>query len=429
MTHRIFYGWYLVGVAFITSAMSTGIQAYTLGVFLRPMAEQFDWSRTMVSVSHTVGIVTSALCTPLVGPLIDRYGGRVIMVGGALISGAALMGLGLVRSLWHFYVLRGFLFSFGHVGTASLVTTVTLSNWFVRQRGRAVAIGMMGVSVSAMVLPPMCQWIITAYGWPMAWVVLGLATWGLIIPPAAIFMRRRPEDMGLHPDGDPIALDPTCPLVQRRSVEAIKTDQAIWTRRAAVHTRALWLLVGAFGCAGMALTGMMLHLIPFLQDMGYSPTVAAGSMTAWGLAGFLVKPLWGLLIDRVPVRLCAIGEFGLCGSGIGAILVASRTGRWELVYAAVFVFGLGVGGVLTVSEVVWANYFGRLTLGTVRSIAVPFQISLNAFGPLLAGVAYDITHSYRGAFFVFMGTYALASLLIACTTPPVPPEVTAARMP
>jgi MFS family permease len=141
----------------------------------------------------------------LIGPLIDRRGGRELMVVGALITGAGLAAIGLVQTLWRFYLVRGLVVSVGMLCMGSLVVNVVLANWFVRLRGRAVAFAAMGVSVAAIVLPPLTQWSIEQFGWRATWGILGARVILLVTAPAALIMRWRPEDMGLHPDGDSAA--------------------------------------------------------------------------------------------------------------------------------------------------------------------------------------------------------------------------------
>jgi OFA family oxalate/formate antiporter-like MFS transporter len=424
---RWFYGWNIVGLSFIASAMSMGVSAYTLGVFMRPMTEELGWSRAMISGTQSVSTFTTGLLAPLVGPVLDRRGGKALMVVGAAISGTALICLSLVQHLWGFYLFRGLLFTVGQLGMGSLVINVAISNWFVRKRGRAIAIGAMGTSVAAMTLPIWSERLIADYGWRTAWIALGLLTWVLVIPAAALIMRRRPEDMGLQPDGDPDSTQPAAALAAPpgRVTEAQRSRDAVWTRRAAMGTPALWLIIGAFGLASMGMGAMLLHLVPFLEDSGQSAAAAAGAITALGLAGLIFKPIWGMLIDRYPVRYCAMVEFLICGSAVGAILAAGNSGSVPFAYLATFYFGVGIGGVITVNEVVWANYFGRRTLGTVRSIAMPFQIISSAGGPLLAGIAYDRTGSYQGAFLFFIATYLLATVLMALLRAPQPPRTAA----
>ena len=409
--YPIYYGWYIVAIAFVASMMSSGVQAYTLGVFLKPMTDDLGWTRTDISIGQTVSTVVTGLLAIVVGPVIDRRGGRGLMVVGALIGGAGFMALGSVHDLWQYYAIRGGLITIGSVGMGALVVNVAVSNWFVRMRGRAVAIGAMGTSVSALILPTLSTSLMVAYGWRTAWVVIGAAVWVLVIPLAWLVMRRRPEDYGLYPDGDS---EPPDGAAQR--VEQAGND--VWTRAQVLRTPTLWMLIATFGFSQMGLGAMLLHLIPYLTDIGFSPAEAARGFGMIGAAGLLSKPLWGLGLERFQTRWMAAAEFLLMALAIGLIL--SITSALTM-YVAIFILGLGIGGVVTVQEVVWANYFGRLTLGTVRGVGRPFTIVSSAGGPVFAGVAYDVGGSYELAFTVFIGTYLVAAALIVLTPRPVSP--------
>lgn len=394
--------------------MSAGVQAYTLGVFLKPMTEDLGWTRTDLSLGQTVATVVTGLMAVIVGPIIDRRGGRGLMIGGAIVGGLGFIALGQVQNLWHYYAVRGGLITVGSVGMGTLVVNVAVSNWFRRMRGRAVAIGAMGISMSALFLPTLSTMLIGSVGWRHAWAVLGVMIWVIVIPASALIMRRRPEDYGLNPDGDDSSIE--------SQVRAGQVQEEVrWTRRQAVRTPALWMLIITFGIGSTGLGAMLLHLIPYLTDIGFSATQAAAGFGMIGLAGLLSKPFWGLSLERFQTRFCAATDFLLFA--LSLVLILSINGI-VMMYVAIFVLGLGIGGVITVQEVVWANYFGRLTLGTVRSIGRPFTIVTSAGGPVFASVAYDVGGSYRIAFMVFIVTYLIAAILILVTPRPVPPPVT-----
>ncbi len=406
----VYYGWYVVGIAFIASMMSAGVQAYTLGVFLKPMTAALGWSRTDISLGQTVSTFATGILALVVGPIMDRRGGRVLIVIGAAVSGLGFIALGQVHTLWQYYLVRGALLTVGSVGMGTLVVNVAISNWFVRMRGRAIAIGSMGVSVSALIMPPLSTHLIAAFGWRTAWAVIGVLVWIVVIPAAAYVMRRRPEDHGLEVDG---GAPPAGHVTRVRTAGDVR-----WTRRQAARTPALWMLIVSFGFASMGLGAMLLHLYPYLTDRGFTPGEAAAGFSTIGITGLISKPLWGVALERYETRLCACAEFLSMGLGILLVLLIRNVAT---MFGAIFVLGIGIGGVITVQEVVWANYFGRLTLGTVRSIGRPFTIVTSAGGPVLAGAAYDIGGSYTVAFIVFVITYVIAAGLILVTPQPRPP--------
>ncbi|MCC6237548.1 MAG: MFS transporter [Dehalococcoidia bacterium] len=413
----VYYGWYIVAVAFISSMMSAGIQAYGLGVFVTPMTSELGWSRTDISLGQTISTAFSGIVGLFMGGLLDRRGGRALTVWGALIAGAGFILLGQVQNLWQYYLVKGGVLTLGMAGMGGMVANVVVSNWFVRRRGQAIAITAMGTSVAAIIVPSLAAQMIDLFGWRTAWAVLGVAVWVLVIPSAALVMRRRPEDHGLVPDGRYVAPRAGDRLAaQRAAVDGIR-----WTRGQAMRTPALWMLILTFGLGSMGFGAMLLHLIPFLTDSGYTRIEAAGAFSMLGVSGLISKPIWGVIADRIPSRFAAAAEFLLLALGILFISIAPTL---PLMYGAIFTMGVGVGGIITLQETVWADYFGRLTLGTVRAVGRPFTIVSSAGGPVLAGLAYDLRNSYEVAFLAFIAAYLVAAVMIVLTPTPRPPRST-----
>jgi MFS transporter, OFA family, oxalate/formate antiporter len=413
--HLVYYGWYIVAVAFIASMMSTGLQVYTLGVFLKPMTEDLGWTRTDLSLGQTVSTVCSAFLAFWVGPMLDRHGGRVLMVIGGIAMGVGFVALGLVHALWQYYLVKGLLITVGSSLAGLLVVNVALSNWFVRRRGIAIGIAAMGVSVAALVTPLVSTALIEAYGWRQAWMIIGVTVPIVIVPLAVFVMRRRPEDHGLEPDGGPGNGAPP----RKSKMASMALQGVVWTRREAMRTRALWILVAAFSLASMGLSALFLHLIPYFSDSGLSPGQAASIFSMIGLAGIISKPLWGMALDRFTTRYCATSEFLLMGAGLTAVVLLDDP---IALHFAVFLLGVGIGGVSTVQEVVWADYFGRATIGMIRGLTRPFTVIAGASGPVVAGLAFDLRGSYEGAFMLFVATYVVAAVVVLFAPYPTPPE-------
>ena len=173
----VFYGWYLVAVALITAMMSSGIQAYGMGIFVTPMTEELGWSRTDISLGQTASTAVLGFAGPFIGGVIDRRGGRELIVIGALVSGVGYVLFGQVQELWQYYVVKAGIQTVGQACMGALVVNVMLSNWFVRRRGRAIAIAAMGTSVTALLLPTVAARLIEAVGWRETWTFLGIAVW------------------------------------------------------------------------------------------------------------------------------------------------------------------------------------------------------------------------------------------------------------
>lgn len=409
----VFYGWYIVLAAFVASMMATGLQVYSLGVFLKPMTEDLGWSRTDLSLGQTISTLCSGGVAFWVGPLLDRHGGRVLMVIGAVAMGVGFIALGLVQELWQYYLVKGVLVTAGSAMAGLVVVNVALSNWFVRRRGIAIGVAAMGVSVAALVTPTITTALIDAYGWRASWMILGVTIPLAIVPMSLLVLRRRPEDHGLEPDGG----GPARPVSASRAASMAMQGVA-WTRREAMRTRSLWMLIAAFSLGSMGLSALFLHMIPYLSDSGLSAGQAASIFGMVGLAGLVSKPLWGLALDRYNTSHCAAFEFLLMGAGLGAVTLVHDV---LLLHAAVFLLGLGIGGVSTVQEVVWADYFGRTTIGMIRGLSRPFTVLASAGGPVFAALAYDSRGSYELAFGVFIVTYVAAAAVILVTPYPTAP--------
>jgi len=420
--HSIFYGWYIVFAALVAAMMATGMQVYSLGVFLKPMTEDLGWSRTDLSIGQTASTLCSGVVAFWVGPLLDRHGGRVLMVIGGVAMGAGFVALGLVQELWQYYLVKGLLVTAGSALAGLVVVNVAISNWFIRRRGVAIGVAAMGVSFAAVFTPVISTALINAYGWRPAWMILGVTIPLLIVPLSLFVMRRRPEDHGLEPDGG--VGDGRGPSKARAASMAMQS--VVWTRRTALRTRSLWLLSAAFALGSMGLSALFLHLVPYLSDSGLSAGQAASIFGMVGLAGLISKPLWGLALDRFNTSYCAASEFLLMAAGLFAITVVEHV---LVLHVAVFVLGLGIGGVSTVQEVIWADYFGRATIGMIRGLTRPMTVLASAGGPVLAALAYDTRGSYELAFYVFIATYLAAACVVLIAPYPTPPAPPAADEP
>lgn len=419
---KLFHGWYIVAVAFLALFMSTGLRDYSQGVFMKPMSEELEWSRGAISSIQAVGLVINGLFGLFIGSILDRRGGRALMLFGAVVTGLGFIALGFVQEIWHFFLIRGLVLGVGTLCLGNLVANVAVSNWFIRKRGRAIAMAAMGVPFAGVIITPLSQVLIDNLGWRNAWTIIGAMVLVVMLAPIAIFVRRRPEDMGLRPDGDPPS-GPDPRSLSAVQVAAMKAD-VVWTLAQVVRTRALWLIMIAFGLSGMGLFAMIMHIVPYVSDIGYAAAVAAGVQSIQAAASMASKLVWGLLLERFEVRVVSVLSFACAATGMGLLLASSSI---EMVVLSLIVFALGMGGQGPIQEVVWANYFGRLSLGTVRSIGMPFMIATGAAGPIMTGLVYDATSSYQIAFITLIGAYCLAGALMMAVRPPRHPDVVSGR--
>jgi OFA family oxalate/formate antiporter-like MFS transporter len=408
----IYYGYWIIGAAMVAQFIAVGSQMSVSGAFLKPMTEDLGWTRSEFALAQTVGRFLMAFVGFFIGVYIDRYGGRVMMVVGVTILGFALFATSEITEFWQWLVLRGIVFTLGAALVGNLVVNVTLSKWFVEKRGRAIAMASVGVSLAGVVFPPLMTVFIDEWGWRAGWRVLALICWAGVYP-AAMVMRRQPEDIGLHPDN--------------RSTEemasavgaAVRADyDNSLTRREALRTSSLYLIVIAFGLGGVGIGATLLHTIPFLTDEGFSRSTAALMSSVMSIAALVSKPFWGWTIDFFRPKTLA--SLGFVGSGVGMVVVilAAQAGSIPMLVTGYLAIGFGFGGQIPLQETIWGSYFGRRHLGAVRSVAMPFSLVLGAGGPLAISAYFDIVHNYYGAFFAVGVCWALAAVLVLMVQQP-----------
>ena len=414
---KFFYGWTIVAVGFLAHIASAFSISSTLSVFLKPLSNDLGISRGVFSLIRSGEILIGAAAAPLVGTLIDRHGGRWLMAAGGLVSGAGFLLLGQAKDFWQFLLFRWLLISPGDALMGQMVVNVSISRWFVRMRGRALALAGMGHGLAKVGMPLLVAALIVHTGWRTAWVVFGILTMVLVVGPSVLFMRRRPEDMGLLPDGRSRAQhDSGAPaneddLARARAAIA----DVAWSRREALCTPAFWLIIATFGVAHVGVTGLNLHVFAFVSDQGHPAMVAALVMSIIAFMQFSTPMVWGLLAERSDIGRLIMAKFLIQAAGI--FLALSTPGLLSL-YAGFFLYGIGMGGTSILAEMIWANYFGRISLGKIRGMGSLLTHAFSAGGPPFFGLLFDFTQSYDLSFSIFIGLLIVSAFLSLLLHPP-----------
>ena len=397
-----FYGWIVLACLCCAGFARQGPAVATLSIFIEPLTGEFGWSRTALSGAVSLGGVLAAIAAPLIGPVLDRRGSRLVLCAAVLVNGILLMMLSLTPSLLVFYLL----FCVARMNWAApfeLGLYGGLNNWFVRRRALASSVVTLAQAAGLVAMPLVAQIAIVQQGWRAAWLVLGAATLLIGFVPAWLLLARRPEDLGLLPDGAALARAGAAGATTRSPAAA--TEPA-YSRRQALGTGAFWLLLLYTALVYPVQAGVSLHQAPFLIERGIEPTTAALIVSAFSLTSALAAMVCGVLPRTVPIRY-PLAATGAILTVAVVLLLGVRSASQG--YLAAGLFGFGIGAILTLLPVAWADYFGRAHFGAIRGVALPAQVLAQAAGPLFSGALHDLTGSYTAALQCFA---ALAGLSI-----------------
>ena len=381
-------GWQVAAASGVGVFVSfASLLVYTFGVFLKPIAEEFGWSREAVSAAFGIAAMTVAVCSPPLGYLLDRNRPQRIIVPGLIVFGCAFASLSLLTAhLWHLYAV---FFVFGIVGnaTAQMAYSRAVTSWFDVRRGTALALVMSGGAIGAMVLPPIAQALIGALGWRGACLALGAMVVVIGVPTVGAFVRERP-----------------------RAQSAIAAAVEGSTVREAAMSRAFWILVAVLFCVSIAQNGAITHIAALLTDRGVPTRGAALAISAMGAASLLGRLTTGWLIDRffaarvsfILLAISALGTFVLAGaSSLGAGVAAAA------------LIGFGMGGEADITPYLLSRYFGLRSFSMLYGLTWTFYAIAGAIGPVLMGKAFDVTGSYEALLVrLSAATLAVAALML-----------------
>ena len=379
-----------------------------LTVFVKPIQDELGWSYTTISTGFLIGSASGAVASSVTGWLVDKYGPRVIVAMGGVGLAGALVGLSTIQEPWHFWTFFG-LARGSVIAGVEIGSSVAIAKWFVRQRGRTLAIKSMGQRSGQVVLPIVSFLIMDASDWRTAYVALSGFACLAIITPALVLMRGQPENYGLLPDG---ATDlRNAPTEHGTQV----VEEESWTLREARGTRAFWLITVFLICTPFVQGATNLHMAPIFHDRGLSDGQAVAIVSTFGMSSVSSILPMGFIMERVQVRLGAMVQALLVLTSMLLLLLPAGGFPLAVLWAAVF--GVAAGMRNVIEMLLLANYFGRGSLGAIKGFTAPFRM-ISPFGPVLAGFIRDENGSYTGAFALFAGVAVLMLALMAFATQP-----------
>jgi MFS family permease len=407
-----YYGWVVVAVAFVTMAIAvTARTAFSL--FLPPLIEEFGWDRGLVAGAFSTGFLASAVLNPVFGPVMDRRGPRAVIGTGVCMMAAGLFLAPMTAEPWHLYATLGVL-----VGSGSNLMTYTaqsqyLPNWFARNRALAISLAFSGAGAGGVLLLPWLQAVILRDGWRAACTVLGLLVL-LVIGPLTLLVRRRPQDIGLQPDGATEAA-----AAARRTTAIVDPVWAAtdWTLRRAVGTRRFWWVMGGYASALFAWYAIQVHQTKYLTEIGFAPETAAWALGLVSVAGIPGQIGIGALSDRIGREWA--WSAGCLGFGICYVaLIALEAGpSLPLLYGMIAAQGFLGYALTSVMGPIVAEIFEGPHFGAIFGIVTIALVAGGASGPWVAGAVHDATGSYRPAFLLAIGLCAVSAGCIWTAAP------------
>ncbi len=418
---RFFYGWVIVGCVWLANFTTVSTNPLVFAFFLDPMSAELHFSRSTLVWGITLRSVAGGLFAPYLGRIVDRYGARWPGAISGMVVGAALFGFASTSNIWVFYAL--FLVS-GLTGFSifggNVLTVVPPANWFVAKRGRALSIAGSGQLLGSATSAIVAAILIDQVGWRSAWMIFGVVAILGVVPAYAIFMRRKPEDLGLLPDG---ATTPPVPVAEVSPAPSSERAQPDFTLSEAMRTVVLWLHVGAFTLLLLVISPFLLFRNHYWTDLGFSPELIAIGVALDPFSVAFVSIGMGLVAERIPIRF--VGALGGVGRLLG-LLPLTLGATWPgSVLVHNLVWGIGSGTTTVFQTLMIPDYFGRAHQGAIRGAVLPVMVVVGALGGPLGGYLLDAGMSYSMFFWGIFAAVALASASCLLQRPPVHPSLRA----
>lgn len=399
----VFYGWVILAAGTFGIIMTSPGQTYTVSIFIEYMIDDLGISRSAISSLYSVSTLIGSFALPFWGRQIDRRGARQMIVLISILFGLACIYMGFVQNALMLGLGFVLIRMLGQ-GSLSMVSQTVINQWWIRKRGMVSGISGVVMALLGMgAFPTLVYALISRYEWRHAYGILGFALLLLMAPIGYLFVRNRPEDYQLSPDGAKVA-DPldTSPLA--RSI----SEEESWTLHEAMQTYTFWILILGLASFALISTGLFFHLVSIFDDHGLSPAIAASVFVPVSLAAAIANLAGGFLTDHLPSRYLLM--LGLLIQAVSLIMAQFLQGA-----VTVILFGVLLGATNGIARVLgavaWPSYFGRQNLGSIYGFTIAAGVVGAAIGPLPFGIARDILGSYQPALYASAVVCILLAIL------------------
>ena len=392
--------WVVVGAVWLTLAIASGLY-FSFPVFFVALLEEFGWSRGATAAAFSISSVIQGVLSPVVGMLVDRLGPRRIMLGGSAVLGVACVLASRIGALWSLYAVIGVLAATGLCAVSWVPSGTLIARWFAERRGSMLGLAFSGMGAGVLVMGPLAQWLITAYGWRAAYVVLGVATLAVLLP--LIWFGVRDAPVAAAPKRGEAEPRPT---PARRDIGD------------ALRTTAFWALFFAYLCTPLAVFSVVTHSVAFAVDHGFARLFVAGIFGLTGLLSVAGRILFGVAADRIGRAPAATISYGCTALGTLCLLGLELWPHAAALYAYALFFGLGFGARGPIITAMASQIFPGRRFGVIYGILSVGNGIGGGVAPWFGGFVHDLTGSYRIAFLIAVGFCALGSACFWLARPP-----------
>ncbi len=412
---KVFYGWWIVAAGSVLCMFGYGGYFYSYGALFNPISHEFGWSRATTSIAFSLSRLEGGVQGLITGPLTDRYGPRAMVIAGWMMAAIGFALMYYMHSFWMFILSYTVLVSLGMGTGLYLPLQTAVARWFNEKRGLAMGILTAGAALGGSAIVPAVAWLITQYGWRVSVLVLAVATVVLGLGLGAVLKPHGPERYGLAPDGKERQPAVATPSHSDSKRPHVGVGEGL-TLKEAMKTRAFWLMVLAFTFSHTALSAIVVHQIPFVEDMGISKVLAATALGMMTLISVPGRISGGWLADKWDIRRLYFVSSLM--QALGLFFLARATDMaWIWVF--VVVYGTGMGLRLPLEPMLRVQFFGYKAFGAIMGYINAFAVFGSFAGPYFAGWLFDITGSYITAFLTFAAMMVAAAIVVLLLKPPV----------
>lgn len=411
--HKFYYGWIIVGLGLVSMSFWFGVRS-SFSVFYVALLEEFHWSRGESAGVQSVAMLTYTFIAPVVGGLIDRLGPRRVIVPGIVLLIGGLVLCSSMKTLFQFYLFFGVVVAAGSTCIAIVAYSAILAHWFERKRGLASGIAVSGMGLGTFILVPLSQSLISSYGWRPTFVILGGLVLLIALPLNLIFLKHKPEELGLRADGLKLSQDEE---VSGPQPAASINPQKDWTLREVIRTRSFWALVAFpfFSLTGVYI--VVVHNVRFMVDKGIDPMTAALIFAMAGICSSIFRVFWGWISDHIGREKAYTVGMGCIFVGVFSLLLMDASEEKVFIYTFFIFFGMGWGATAPLFMAAAADLFKGRIFGLIYGIVEGAMNFGGAIGAWAAGFIFDRTMSYRLAFVLVIMVCFLSAVFMWIAAP------------